>query len=65
MPPHRIFVPHIHEDDAYVSDLRDMLNAHGREADVSAIDSTSPNKPRTRTTSCRRTSGRGWSGVRR
>lgn len=43
MAPHRIFVPHIHEDDEYVGQLRDMLNAHGREADVSAIDSTSPN----------------------
>lgn len=43
MAPHRIFVPHIHEDDAYVGDLRNLLNAHGREVDVSAIDSTSPN----------------------
>jgi hypothetical protein len=43
MAPHRVFVPHIHEDDEYVGGLRDMLNAHGREADVSAIDSTSPN----------------------
>lgn len=43
MAPHRIFVPHVHEDDAYVTELREMLNAHGREADVSAIDSASPN----------------------
>ncbi len=43
MAPHRIFVPHIHEDDEYVGELRDMLNRHGREADVSAIDSSSPN----------------------
>jgi len=41
--PHRIFIPHIHEDDEYVTQLRDMLNTRGREADVSAIDSTSPN----------------------
>lgn len=43
MAPHRIFVPHIHEDDEYVGELREMLNRHGREADVSAIDSTCPN----------------------
>lgn len=43
MKPHRIFVPHIHEDDKYVGELREMLNRHGREADVSAIDSSTPN----------------------
>jgi hypothetical protein len=41
--PRRIFVPHVHEDDGHVDKLRDLLNAHGREADVSAIDSSTPN----------------------
>jgi hypothetical protein len=43
MAPRRIFVPHVHEDDEHVDKLRDLLNAHGREVDVSAIDSSSPN----------------------
>jgi hypothetical protein len=43
MAPRRIFVPHIHEDDEHVDGLRQFLNRSGREADVSAIDSSSPN----------------------
>lgn len=43
MAPHRIFVPHIHEDDEHVHQLRDLLNGHGRAVDISAIDSTTPN----------------------
>jgi len=43
MAPRRIFVPHVHEDDEHVDNLRQFLNRKGREADVSAIDSSSPN----------------------
>jgi hypothetical protein len=43
MAPRRIFVPHVHEDDEYVDKLRKFLNRSGREADVSAIDSSNPN----------------------
>lgn len=43
MAPRRIFVPHVHEDDEHVAALREFLNRNGREADVSAIDSSSPN----------------------
>lgn len=43
MAPRRIFVPHVHEDDVHVDALRQFLNRNGREADVSAIDSSSPN----------------------
>ncbi len=43
MVPRRIFVPHVHEDDEHVDLLRQYLNRNGREADVSAIDSSSPN----------------------
>lgn len=43
MAPRRIFVPHVHEDDEYVDNLRQDLNRNGREVDVSAIDSSSPN----------------------
>ncbi len=43
MAPRRIFVPHVHEDDEHVDRLRQFLNRSGREADVSAIDSSSPN----------------------
>jgi hypothetical protein len=43
MAPRRIFVPHVHEDDEHVDKLRQFLNRSGREADVSAIDSSSPN----------------------
>jgi len=43
MAPRRIFVPHIHEDDDHVDGLRQFLNRSGRETDVSAIDSSSPN----------------------
>lgn len=43
MAPRRIFVPHVHEDDEHVDNLRQYLNRKGREADVSAIDSSSPN----------------------
>jgi hypothetical protein len=43
MAPRRIFVPHVHEDDEFVDGLRQFLNRSGREADVSAIDSSSPN----------------------
>jgi hypothetical protein len=43
MAPRRIFVPHVHEDDEHVDNLRQFLNRSGREADVSAIDSSSPN----------------------
>lgn len=43
MAPRRIFVPHIHEDDEHVDALRQFLNRSGREADVSAIDSSRPN----------------------
>lgn len=43
MAPRRIFVPHVHEDDEHVDGLRQFLNRSGREADVSAIDSSSPN----------------------
>ncbi len=43
MAPRRIFVPHVHEDDKHVDGLRQFLNRSGREADVSAIDSSSPN----------------------
>jgi hypothetical protein len=43
MAPRRIFVPHVHEDDEHVAALREALNRHGREVDVSAIDSSSPN----------------------
>ncbi|MFL6238999.1 MAG: TIR domain-containing protein [Actinomycetes bacterium] len=43
MAPRRIFVPHVHEDDEHVDKLRQVLNRSGREADVSAIDSSSPN----------------------
>jgi hypothetical protein len=43
MAPRRIFVPHVHEDDEHVDQLRQFLNRNGREADVSAIDSSSPN----------------------
>lgn len=44
MAPRRIFVPHVHEDDEHVDRLREFLNRGGREADVSAIDSSSPNQ---------------------
>jgi hypothetical protein len=44
MAARRIFVPHVHEDDEYVDRLRKFLNQHGREVDVSAIDSSSPNE---------------------
>lgn len=44
MAPRRIFVPHVHEDDEHVDKLREFLNRGGREADVSAIDSSSPNQ---------------------
>lgn len=44
MAPRRIFVPHVHEDDEQVDELRQFLNRSGRQADVSAIDSSSPNK---------------------
>lgn len=44
MAPRRIFVPHVHEDDEHVNKLREYLNRSGREADVSAIDSSSPNE---------------------
>ncbi len=43
MAPRRIFVPHVHEDDEHVDKLRQFLNRSGREVDVSAIDSSSPN----------------------
>lgn len=43
MAPRRIFVPHVNEDDEHVDGLRQFLNRSGREADVSAIDSSSPN----------------------
>lgn len=43
MAPRRIFVPHVHEDDEHVNGLRQFLNRSGREADISAIDSSSPN----------------------
>jgi hypothetical protein len=43
MARRRIFVPHVHEDDEHVDKLRQFLNRSGREADVSAIDSSSPN----------------------
>ncbi len=43
MAPRRIFVPHVHEDDEHVDKLRQFLNRSGREADVSAIDSSNPN----------------------
>ena len=43
MAPRRIFVPHVHEDDEHVDKLRQLLNREDREADISAIDSSSPN----------------------
>lgn len=43
MAPRRIFVPHVHDDDEHVDQLRQFLNRSGREVDVSAIDSSSPN----------------------
>ena len=44
MAPRRIFVPHVHEDDEHVDNLRQYLNRGGREVDVSAIDSSNPNQ---------------------
>jgi hypothetical protein len=46
MATRRIFAPHVHEDDEHVDKLRQLLNQSGREVDVSAIDSSSPNNAR-------------------
>jgi hypothetical protein len=40
----RIFVSHIHEDDEHIAGMRKLLVDNGHEVQVSAVDSTNPNK---------------------
>lgn len=44
MTGNRIFVSHIHEDDEHIDNMRKLLAGKRYEVQVSAIDSTSPNK---------------------
>jgi hypothetical protein len=39
----RIFVSHIHEDDAHIAGMRTLLSNNGHEVLVSSVDSTNPN----------------------
>jgi hypothetical protein len=39
-----VFISHIHEDDAGLSDLKDLLSKHGMEVRDASIDSSSPNE---------------------
>jgi hypothetical protein len=39
----RVFVSHIHEDDAHVQGMRQLLADRGYQVQISAVDSTTPN----------------------
>lgn len=39
-----VFISHIHEDDAGLSDLKELLSKHGMEVRDASIDSTKPNE---------------------
>jgi MTH538 TIR-like domain (DUF1863) len=40
---HNVFISHIHEDDAGLQKLKDLLGSHGRQLRDASIDSSSPN----------------------
>src|SRR5215470_6892538 len=39
-----VFISHVHEDDAVLQDLKDMLSRQGHEIRDSSIDSSKPNE---------------------